>query len=196
MHIAVFLTEQMGENADTPKDVVGIWYGQNDIDLSERMMCCLNSGDDRLVPAWRWGFRLVDLPDWLSDAEYEKDEIAWSYAWGRGVDVTWPEAWQRALMRMPDRGDRIALIDLLKVQAFRSEFRRSLRAQVEAWLDTPVEDRRYGMPLSPRQMGSITTDKHNREARQRVALAGRAWHGAAWNEAPVAPVPDVQIEMF
>ena len=188
----IFLTKQLGENSDTSQDIVDVWRGLNSVDLSEQVMCCLNSGDDRLVPTWRYGFRLVDLPDWLSAEEYQRHDVEWSYAWARGVDVDWPETWQRALMRMPDRGERIALIDLLRVKAFRSEFRRSLRFQVEAWLDTPVEERRFETPLSPRQLSSITTDEHVRRARQRVSMAGRAWHGAAWDQAPVAPVLNVQ----
>lgn len=47
------------------------------------------------------------------------------------------------------------IIKLLGTKKFRSEFRENLARQVREWLHTPVADRRYQFPLTPRQLDCI-----------------------------------------
>ena len=62
------------------------------------------------------------------------------------------DSWIKKLMYM-SREERTACIGLLKVKNFRSEFRKSLRGQLENWLneDTP----RYPSPFSGKQWACI-----------------------------------------
>lgn len=140
------LCRHTGEYSSTSKDPVAVWSGQ--VDLSEKHDCILNSDDWRPVTVDKWAVREVTLPDWLSPEEWIGDWVGWKYTWGMGVDTEWPEAWQRALKKL-DTVERLACVKLLKVKNFRSEFRQSLRAQLEQWLAglRPT----YGSPFSPRQ---------------------------------------------
>ena len=58
-----------------------------------------------------------------------------------------------------------ALTKLLKVKNFRSDFRRSLRAQVEGWLDADEDEREHGAPLSNRQFAALLDKYTARDAR-------------------------------
>lgn len=51
--------------------------------------------------------------------------------------------------------------DILKVRNFRNEFRKKLRDQIVAWLNTPKEERKYHSPLSPRQWECIQPFRRN-----------------------------------
>lgn len=145
---ALVLFKQLGENSTSSRDPIGPWEGQ--VDLDEKTTCCLSSDDDRLVSKDLYEVREVTLPAWLSAREWAANSVDWKYTWGAGVDPSWPEAWQRGLARLRF-SDRYWAAKLLAVKNFRSAFRKSLRDQIVAWLETPAEERRYGSPLSPRQ---------------------------------------------
>lgn len=167
------LFEHTGQNSDTAKDPVAVYqpgmhYRGQPVALTETVICCLNWDDDRPVPTPRWAVIEVSLPDWLPPQEWIRQTIAWSWAWGLGLDPTWPEAWQRGLAygRFSE-AQRFALIKLLKTERFRSEFRRSLRAQVVAWLDSDPATRNHPSPLSPKQFQSLLNRWDVREAQRR-----------------------------
>ena len=173
MKTTLFLTRQMGENSTTERDIVAPWTGQ-DVDLSAQVMCCLCYDDDRLVPVWKYGFRWVDLPDWMDLDRYPGWCVHWSYLLAHGADPEWPESWLMGLMFMRGDAARVAICKLLRTKKFRSAFRQSLRDQVVAWLETPREDRKHASPLSERQVQPLIQWDDIRCAKNRAPMAGRA----------------------
>jgi len=170
----VFLTRQLGENSTTPRDPVAVYDPEGvhrDITFKETTTCCLNSGDNRLVSTQLYGKTEVELPSWLDPNEWLRNRTAWKWAWGCGCDKSWPEAWQRYLAYQCGRvggntgegtARRLAVIKLLKVKNFRSEFRQSLRDRLESWLETPADERQYDSPFSFRQWECLTRYERRR----------------------------------
>jgi hypothetical protein len=156
------LCQHTGEISYTSKDPVAVWAGQ--VDLTEQQDCILSSDDWRPVSVPKWEVREVTLPDWLSPEGWIRDSVYWKYCWGSGVDREWPEGWQRGLLRM-NTAERLACVKLLKVKTFRSEFRASLRDQLEKWLETPSDLRQHNSPFSTRQWDCLIDDRLAREAK-------------------------------
>lgn len=126
------LFEHFGENSYTALSPAGEWRGQ--VDLSTKKLACWSSDDDRLVEVDRYEVRDIVLPAWLSADEWSRDCVAWGYAWARHVEPEWPEAWQRGLLKL-SAVKQLACAKLLATKNFRSDFRKSLRAQLETWLE-------------------------------------------------------------
>jgi hypothetical protein len=155
------LFEHYGENSYTAKSPVGEWRGQ--VDLTTQKTACLSSDDDRLVEVDRYAVRDIVLPAWLSADEWARNSVAWGYAWARGVDPEWPESWQRGLLKLSS-AKQLACARLLGVKNFRSAFRKSLRAQLESWLNG---ENGYDSPFSPRQWDCLV-DFHATYAAKRI----------------------------
>ena len=147
------LFKQLGENATSPRDPVGVYSGQ--VDLEEMTTCCASYDDNRLVPKKLYSVGEVTLPEWLSPEEWLRNTSCWKRLWGLGADPSWPEAHQRALVHLGSTGHRLAAIKLLRTKKFRSSFRESLRDRLVEWLDTPADERRYDSPFSYRQWGCL-----------------------------------------
>lgn len=166
------LCAHLGENSTTPHDPVAVVLSEEGTtvtyldsagetrtaSLTETVYRCLCSDDDRSVPVNRYTVADVVLPEWLSPAEWLADTTTWKWAWGSGVDTSWPEAWQRGLAGM-SIACRMGAVKLLATKNFRSDFRRSLRDQIVAWLETPPETRKFASPLSPKQW-DVVVDRH------------------------------------
>jgi hypothetical protein len=93
----------------------------------------------------------------MDPVEWCRHEITWRYLWAV-VPPEWPEQWQRALLLVKERAGMPALaavVKLLQTKTFRSTFRKSLRDQIVEWMETPEEERKYKLPLSPRQFDAI-----------------------------------------
>jgi hypothetical protein len=151
------LFQQLGENATSPKDPVEVWTQQ--VNLQEEIACCRTSDDDGLVMVPKYAVKEVWLPDWLSPEEWLKDTTKWKYLWGLGVNREWPESWQRGLAEefRSDHGASariFAASKLLNQTRFKSEFRKSLRDQLVAWLES--SERKHASALSPRQWDMLT----------------------------------------
>lgn len=158
MKVHEILCEHRGENAPTPRDPVAVWRGQ--ADLSETKKAFADWDFDLLVDIPKYEVRQVELPDWLDPEEWLVSWVEWKYLWGYGVDKNWSEAWQRGLMAVGRQAGREALlvcVQLLKTEKFRSEFRKSLRDQLVAWLETPDGERKYPMPFSRKQFECLIT---------------------------------------
>ncbi len=159
------LFEHRGENSDTARDPVRVYDPQAGIDLDEERTCCLNWDDDQRVSVKRYAVHTVTLPDWLSPQEWIVNSISWKWAWGFGCWPDWPEAWQRFiaydLKGHPDK--RLAAVRLLKSRP-RRPFRQSLREQLVAWLEAPVESRAYDSPFSSKQRHALLNPHLAREA--------------------------------
>lgn len=163
------LFKQTGENATTPMDpvhevvsengtVVTAHDWQGDVftcDTREMVACCVSSDMDMLIDVPKYSVRDVVLPDWLSTREWLRNTTRWKWVWGLGADSEWPESWQRGLASMTGTPERLVAIKLLTTKNFRSDFRRSMRDQVVAWLETPVDARKYANPLSARQNDAV-----------------------------------------
>lgn len=151
------LFEHLGEYSYTEKSPVKV-YVEGIVDLSEKTShAILGSDDFRPCPVTRWEVREVALPDWMPPERYlaRCDYVRWKFVWSSHPDAkTWPQTWQGFLFRI-DEYKREAAVKLLATKNFRSDFRQSLREQLERWLDTPESERQYASPFSQRQWQAL-----------------------------------------
>lgn len=159
------LCQHTGEISYTRKDPVAV-YVEGAVDLTETVSCILSSDDWRLVSVAKWEIRSVELPDWLAPEEWIRNTVKWKYAWGMGVDVNWPEAWQRGLAGLEGSEAKLVCAKLLKTKTFRSAFRQSLRDHLVAWLETPADQRQYGSPFTTRQWECLMSVHTQLEAKR------------------------------
>lgn len=187
-HTVVF--EQTGENSNTAKDPT--LKKPEEIDLTEQITCCLYWDDDRLVNTNRYALMEVTLPDWLSVEEWVRNDIAWTYAWqAHGVDMDWPETWQRGLLAIKDGFQRYLCTRLLTTKKFRSNFRQKMRDHLVTWLETAPEKRQYSTPFSPRQLEALATraDHIAYKRRETSTYYGDRYHCPANTNRIEAPCP-------
>jgi len=179
------LYRHFGENSDTAKTPVAVFsegmsYQGQPVELGEQIYCCLNWDDNRLVPTRKWAVLPVRLPDWLGPEAWLRRPTDWSWAWGLGMDPSWPEAWQRSIVAGRfSEAQRLAMIKLLKTRHFRSDFRRSLAEQLVCWLETEPEARAYASPFSPKQWAALIDRWVAREAEQ---LSSGLYYGHRYHE--------------
>lgn len=158
----VLFSRKGNENSTTPPTPIGSWEEQ--VSLDEKGTFCLSSDDDRPVQDFLYEVREILLPDFLSVKDWISNMTYWKYNWACGVDPNWSESWQKGLLRLRTV-ERLVLVELLKVKTFKSEFRKSLRAQLETWLETPEDQRKHSSPFSGRQYDTITTQSHGYRAK-------------------------------
>jgi hypothetical protein len=161
--VAVLFSRKNNENATTALYPVGA-YTPGAVDLDAESTHCVSFDNNMLVSCKTYEVRTVQLPEWLSPDEWASSVTKWKYAWGRGVQQAWPEAWQRGLLGFSGP-QQVACAKLLKTKKFRSAFRESLRDQLVAWLETPSEERKYGSPFSWKQWDCLVTSYDARKAK-------------------------------
>lgn len=175
MKTVKILCQQQGENSTTSRDPVAeivdekviFWNKEialSEINLQEEINVCVSSDNDMLVKKGKWEIREVELPEWMTAKEWLHNLIKYKYAWGMGVDQSWPENWQRWLALDCEGSTRLGLVKLLKTKTFRSEFRKSMRDQVVKFLDSAPEDRKYRSPLSLKQLDCLVDRYTARDA--------------------------------
>jgi hypothetical protein len=170
-HEIVF-SRQANENSDSaPSPLCSVEAAKN-LDLTTTQVCCLNWDDNRPVTVNTYKVLTVTLPEFLSPEEWIRNSIAWKFAWAQGVDPMWPEAWQRGLLEM-NSFEQFICSKLLSTKSFRSDFRRSCRDRIVAWLETPAEDRQYKSPLSSRQLEALAGPNDRRTSDRRSENAYR-----------------------
>ena len=180
------LYEHVGEDMSRHHfEALGPWRGQ--VDLSELRLVGAYRRRDGQVPFPRYLVRRVGLPAWLGLEEWLGDRLAWATQWAFGMGKSWPESWQRFLVR--STGPRIraryrfgleayphsrqlALIELRCARAT-TVFYRSLLSQADAWIQSWWDyERQCGpaptflSPLSERQWSSLERRHHHRESQQ------------------------------
>lgn len=166
----ILYTRKNNENATTALDPLAPWAGQ--VDLEATGTFCASADWDMLVTEKLYEARTVELPDWLSAEEWCRSYIEWKFVWAAGVDREWPETWQRGLARLPF-ADRYAACKLLATKKFRSDFRRSLRDQIVAWLETAPDARKFPSPLSSRQWCAIAAPSYKTRRAEEAAYYAR-----------------------
>lgn len=160
----VLFTRRNNENADSAMDAVRVYDESKDAELLTKSgTFCANWDNNMPVAAKLYDVKEVRLPEFLTVEAWLSNFVAWKFTWGAGVDPTWSEEWQRGLMSIPSYVDRAACVDLLKVKKFRSEFRKGLRDQLVKWLETPVNQRQYKSPFSPKQYDCLVNKFNARE---------------------------------
>ena len=163
---SVLFSRANNENSNTPMYPVRAFVaGVDEPLLLVEGQFCFYWDDDRLVTCKVYAMETITLPSWLPLDEYLQNLISWKYAWGSGVDVEWPETWQRGIAKISSTADRIAVVKLLATKKFRSEFRKSLRDRLVEWLETPSEKRAYPSPFSARQWETLVNVHIIREAK-------------------------------
>lgn len=142
----VLFSNEHNENWTTPSYPVGPFV-EGAVDLEATGTFCRSSDDDGIMVGKLYEVRDVTLPAFLSVESWVKNCIKWKYTWASGVDPTWSEQWQTALLGLSTEA-RVACVQLLKTKNFRSGFRASLQAQLLTWLNG---DRKFASPFSSRQ---------------------------------------------
>jgi len=149
-----------GENLGTAADPIKVFDPETDAaKLDEKSSFCLSYDDDRLVASNLYKLIDVTLPDWLNPSEWIRKYTEFSYLFsetGREFAATAPESWIRGLLKLSG-AERTVAFDLLNTKTFRSEFRASLRAQVESWCAENMTDAgpRYASPFSRGQFAAV-----------------------------------------
>ncbi len=165
----------LGENATTPRYPFSV--ATQEIDLDETVLRCTSADFDMLVEIKRYEVRDIFLPRWMDPKTYIDGPVQWQYLWGLGADPTWPKRWQIKLATLGSI-QKLACIKLLKTKTFRSNFRRSLRDQLEIWLASKSA-KRHISPFSPKQWQALL-DPHTCREAESVASAlynRREYHG-------------------
>lgn len=161
------LCKKMGENATTAADPIRVYNEAEDAKLlTVKETFCVSYDNDMLVQCLAYEVREVELPDWLPAAEWIANTTKWKFTWGFGVKKDAPENVQRFVASIEDQGARLAVVKLLETKKFKSEFRKSLRAQLDAYIATPAEERKFKSPFSPKQWDCLVDRYVAREASQ------------------------------
>lgn len=144
-----------GENLGTAPSPKWEFDPTRDADrLSEKKVFCQSFDDDRPVISRAYETREVTLPDWISISEWVRRYSEFTFLWaelGPTESLEFPEVWQRGLLELGGTA-RSVVINLLRTQEFRSEFRKSLRDQFLKWAEeTAAGTAKYNDPFSRRQ---------------------------------------------
>lgn len=166
MQIYPILFERFGCNLGTAATPMRV-YEPGCVDLEKTRRVCASSDWDLLVDEPRYLLRDVELPDWLEPEEWIRRQVQFGFLWhATGVSKDTPETIQRFILGLTSAEKRLAAWKLLGSK-LRSDFRKKLRDQVFAWLDTPVDERQFSSPLSPRQWEALLDPYTVREAKMR-----------------------------
>lgn len=133
-------------------------------DLTEKKMALVNHDFWQQVPVDLWEVADVEVPDWVEASELLNStslQVGLKWLEGFGADLDWPETTLRWLMSQ-DEARKLAVVTLLKTKNFRSNFRQSLRDQLDKWLQNPESG--YASPFSPRQWECLVTARVRRQA--------------------------------
>lgn len=90
-----------------------------------------------------------DLPEWLKPEVYNENKGKFAIVWSLGFPINIPCG--RILQYIPER--IYALAELLKTKRFKSNYRQSLRNQLEIWLEEKDSD--FYSPFSAKQWGTL-----------------------------------------
>lgn len=145
------------------------------ISVLEKKTVC--AGPDWDMPVESDKYRLVtaNLEDWIDPKEWLsefRNDIKFFLA--RGGRLEWGETHVRKLLTL-QADYQVACLDLLNVKEFRSEFRASLRKQLDAWLNGTSH---YDQPFTQRQWDCLVTShviRKRKNADRQVYVNQSGW---------------------
>jgi hypothetical protein len=142
------------------------------IDIAHNQDTAPGQGQD--MP--RYKVENVEMPDWMDAKFYiQSFSIIGEIFFDVGKDISEQEFNKWVTLFHKGKNTYDAIVKLVKQKTFRSEFRKSLRAQVDAWFANPEPV--YSCPLSPKQMECITRDYTGQSSSGKYpmwAMRGRA----------------------
>ncbi len=151
------LFRHTGVNSDSAYDFVKVFEDSDEALLSAKRSCCYYHDDDRLVEINEYKVLEVTILEGMDITQMRYLQWLWQEAAEVGADVREiPLAWQLKIRELSDTA-RIACLELLKVKNFRSDFRKSLRNQLESWCKG---ESAHSTPFSPKQMEYISRPKY------------------------------------
>lgn len=136
------------------------------VNLDETEQCLYSSDDFRLIPVKRYEVKEITFPDyidikkWATNVSYRVDiKYLEGRAYAAGLDrdkLTEMLTYEKANKLVSLSGiEQYSCFILLKVKNFRSSFRKSLRKQLETWLNGESQ---YSSPFSMKQWGCLTSN--------------------------------------
>lgn len=142
------LYQNLGEVRSTLKTPVAVFTGQ--VDLEETDMFLLSESDHRLIEDKKYTVHEIELPEWLDANEWIQDSRDWQSTL-HGFGSPQPEVVLRWAVTL-ETEQRIAVQELY-TKKIRSPFKKSLKAQIEAWAE--ASERKYQSPLSAKQLHTL-----------------------------------------
>ena len=176
-----------GENAGG-YDMVGPLDMVADYDPAAMKSVCVSYDNDMLIEVPRDKLVEVEVPEWFDFSEFRSEIaikylLAYGYEWSMGENVL--RKLYPLIAHTNGTGYYVYLLlnAVIKVKNPRSEFKKSIKAQVEEWLNGQGK---YALPLSTRQFAAIGSS-HARFAYDRTAagayLSRSGIVGALYNKA-------------
>ena len=155
-----FLTRAYGEYNYTPRTIEAPYIGQG-YNKEELHPTILSSSDWRPTSKLKYSVDEIEIPEWMEASEFSEHNWKWYKAIGGNEDLG-KVAYDK-ITAIQNGTIRLALVKLLKQKSFRSDFRKSLRLQLEKWL---YGDSEYQYPFSDKQFSFIINDYLRVEAKQ------------------------------
>lgn len=151
-----------GEYQDSPRSIEAPYIGQ-DYPKDEIHPTIRNSGDWRPMSKLRYAIEEIEIPEWMTPEEFVYNTHNWK--WYKKIGGN-EDLGRKAFFKITTINNgvlRLALVKLLKQKSFRSDFRQSLRLQLEKWLGN---DNSYQYPFTDNQMKYVINDFLRIEAKQ------------------------------
>ena len=166
MKTVLYLTEQLGEQYVTPRDIIAPYTGQ-DYDKDAEVRCIRYWDDWTIIMKKRYAVEEYDIPEWMTPEEYIGQQINWKYYKAIGGTEEMGRQVYYKITSIENGALRLAAMKLLKTKKFRSAFRKKLREQLENWIEGKSE---YDKPFSPKQVRALIDPWTYREAK-RIGVA-------------------------
>ena len=134
-------------------------------DLSKKEQFCRSYDDNYLIEENTYFIKEIVLPIWLNEKEYceNTNYVYWNYIWQMNNKIPYmAENIQRYLydLMVKNYGFNVYCMSfILQVKRFKSKFRESMYNQIIDHINTPQEDRKYRLSLSPKQLNCISVKK-------------------------------------
>jgi hypothetical protein len=139
-----------GENSGTYSPLCFIESFPADRDINEKTEKFINWDCNIYVSCDMYKIQKIEVPEWITEQEFLKDYISHKYAFGLAYDfyiTLSKEEWSK--FKTLSEKYKFFIDEYFKGNT-KNEFKKSLRAQIIDWLNSPYDYKRP-QPLSPRQ---------------------------------------------
>jgi len=152
MKTVTFLTRAIGEYSTTERSIEGVYTDDMDIDFEKEHLCIRNSDDWTPCSKKLYELKDVEIPEWMEASKF--NPLLWMQYTRIGGNEDLGENAYNELTEFMYSNERLveACLTILKVKNFRSDFRKSLRTQIDDYL---VGKSEYSTPLTQRQVDCV-----------------------------------------
>jgi hypothetical protein len=153
---------QSGANVGTYSPLCFLENFNNDI--NEKTNRCVSFDNDMLVETDMYVIKVIQIPEWMDEAYYLNHHIGYKFAVGLGGDYVTTLS-KVAMSNFLTLGETYQYFIGVYMQGnTKSNFKLSIRAQIENWLNT--DNNKYRTPLSENQFSIASKYVRLYEAKQ------------------------------